>query len=158
MVEKETVGVRLAPDKIERIERLAEEKDITKSDATRRLIDKGIDFQDSGIDTLITQKEDSDKENPTEPITDGGSVVRNTLNLMVGFYASITLSLFLFVIVSIVTGVELAYSSSFTSLLIVAVLLTSITLVPLYTDLPERVDNILYSRMSDIPGLDEVVA
>lgn len=72
MVEKETVGVRLAEDKIEQIEKLAKEKNITKSDATRRLIDKGIELKKSPIDTLVTGDENSQTEEGKETVTDGG--------------------------------------------------------------------------------------
>jgi len=49
MAEKETVGVRLPTDTVEEIESMAKEKDISKSDATRRLIREGMKLQGSGL-------------------------------------------------------------------------------------------------------------
>jgi hypothetical protein len=158
MVEKETVGVRLAPDKVERIEELAEEKQITKSDATRRLIDKGIDFKDSDIGTLLTDSNNSSTESSKEPVADGGTITRDLFSMMAGLYAATTFSLFISIGISAVTSMELPYSGLFVSILLAASLLTAMATIPLYTDLPERVDQILYSGVDHVPYLNRVVA
>jgi hypothetical protein len=77
MVEKETVGVRLPQDKVNEIEEMAEENDISKSDATRRLIREGMKLQDSGItvaagNSLLDPDETAKAESPlnsTDPYT-----------------------------------------------------------------------------------------
>lgn len=159
MVEKETVGVRLPQDKVERIENLADEKNISKSDATRRLIDKGIEFQESPINTLVTQTEDSEAESDEEPVTDGGTtIIRDLLNFMAGLYASITLSIFIGIGVSVTTGIPLPYANTFVSILVTTGLLTAMVTIPLYSDLPEKVDQFLYSGVGRIPLLNKVVA
>jgi hypothetical protein len=158
MVEKETVGVRLAPDKVERIEELAEEKQITKSDATRRLIDKGIDFKDSDIGTLLTDSNGSSTESDKEPVADGGTITRDLFSMMAGLYAATTLSLFITIGISAVTSMEIPYDDLFVSVLLAASLLTTIATIPLYTDLPEKVDQLLYSGVDHVPYLNKVVA
>lgn len=159
MVEKETVGVRLPQDKVERIENLADEKNISKSDATRRLINKGIEFQESPINTLVTQVEDSETENDKDPVTDGGTtIIRDLLNFMAGLYASITLSLFIGISVLSITGIPLPYLNFILNILITTSLLTAVVTIPLYSDLPEKADQLLYSGVGRIPLLNKVVA
>jgi hypothetical protein len=158
MVEKETVGVRLPQDKVDRIEKLAEEKNITKSDATRRLIDKGIEFNDSGIETLVTETSDSQTESDRQPIADGGTIVRDVLNLMSALYATLTLSIFVGVGVSAVMDIPLPFANTLLSWIIALSLLTAVVTVPLYTDLPEKADKLLYSGISHVPVIGKVVA
>lgn len=159
MVEKETVGVRLPQDKVERIENLADEKNISKSDATRRLIDKGIEFQESPINTLVTQTEDSETENDKEPVTDGGTTItRDLLNFMAGLYASVTLSIFIGIVASATTGIPLPYANTLMSILVTTSLLTAMVTIPLYSDLPEKADELLYSGVGRIPLLNKVIA
>ena len=77
MAEKETVGVRLPTDKVKEIEQIAEDNDITKSDATRRVIREGLKLNKSGI-TVAAGNNFMDKEgkskaesplNETDPYT-----------------------------------------------------------------------------------------
>ena len=62
MAEKETVGVRLPTDKVNRIEQMAEEKDISKSDATRRLIRKGLDLEEMGLSVTGVTHDDGNED------------------------------------------------------------------------------------------------
>lgn len=77
MAEKETVGVRLPTDRVEEIEQIAEDNEITKSDAVRRVIREGLKLNKSGI-TVAAGNNFMDKEgkskaesplNETDPYT-----------------------------------------------------------------------------------------
>lgn len=67
MGNKQTVGIRLDPDKVEQIERLAKQKDISKSEAGRRLVEQGLEVSQGDV-TVIYGKDE-------EVVTDGGQVV-----------------------------------------------------------------------------------
>jgi uncharacterized membrane protein len=71
MTEKEMVGVRLPTDILERVEQYADDHDLSKSDALRRMVKKGVDLEEAGLTVAASQKptEDSDEE---EAIADGG--------------------------------------------------------------------------------------
>jgi hypothetical protein len=71
MTKKEMVGVRLPTDTLERVEQYADDHDLSKSDALRRMVKKGVDLEEAGLTVATSQKptEDSDEE---EPIADGG--------------------------------------------------------------------------------------
>lgn len=85
MAEKETVGVRLPTDKVEEIEQIAEDNEITKSDAVRRVIREGLKLNKSGI-TVAAGNSFMDEENVSEanhPINDTDPYTLLTLVLTI---------------------------------------------------------------------------
>jgi hypothetical protein len=158
MVEKETVGVRLAPDKVNKIEQLAEEKNITKSDATRRIIDKGIRFDESGIENLLTNTNNNRTEENQETVADGGQVFRRLLHSVSGFYAVATISIFTAILYYSVVGISMPYPDLWYIAVTACGLATSLSSVLLYTEIPERADRVLYSGVSRVPVISKVVA
>jgi predicted DNA-binding protein len=71
MTDKEMVGVRLPPDTLERVQRYADDHDLSKSDALRRMIEKGVDLEEAGLAVAASQKTNQEEEEK-EAIADGG--------------------------------------------------------------------------------------
>jgi predicted DNA-binding protein len=148
MADKEMVGVRLPNDTLQRVERYADEHGISKSDALRRMIEKGVDLEEAGLAVAAAQQPKQEEKEEKEVMADGGQVVRPMLNLLSALYAGISITLFAVLLGSYYSG-HLAdlpvnplslLSYMTTSLLVVAVL----TLF-LYSDYPEQIDQYLYT-------------
>lgn len=141
------VGVRLPNDTLRRVERYADEHDISKSDALRRMIEKGVDLEEAGL-TVAASQSATEKEEEKEMVADGGQVFRPMFNFVAALYAFMSLSIFVVLIGSYYTGYMSALpvdpmsllSFMTTSLLVVAALVLF-----LYSDYPERIDQYLYS-------------
>jgi len=71
MAEKETVGVRLPADTLGRVEQYADEHDLSKSDALRRMIQKGLDLEEAGL-TVAASSRPSRSNEEKEAVADGG--------------------------------------------------------------------------------------
>jgi len=78
MVEKEMVGVRLPKDTLERIEEYAERQDISKSDALRRMIERGVDLEEAGLTVAASQS--------GEPMSDGAPTAEEYVSLRAEFH------------------------------------------------------------------------
>lgn len=158
MGKKETVGVRLPQDKVNRIEELAEKKNISKSDATRRLINKGIEFNDSGIETLITDTDSDQPEEDKKTVADGGQVFRGLLNTISAIYATATITIFIGIIYYSVTGISMPFPNLWYLAVTGSGLVTAFSSILLYSEAPEKADLLLYSSASKVPILSRVVA
>lgn len=157
MTDKEMVGVRLPKDTHRQIEQYADEHDLSKSDALRRMIEKGVELESAGLAVAAaTQTENSDDD--PETLADGsGAVVRPFLRIVTGLSAFSVLISFLYGLVVASTGIPAIVDMADTLGIIVA---TSVTLVlfllPQYTKLPEKVDSHLWSSARTIaPSVTE---
>lgn len=65
---KEMLGAKVSPRTMERLERYADQEGISKSEATQRLIDKGLDVQESDMRLVKVRG-------------DGGTVIEDELEL-----------------------------------------------------------------------------
>lgn len=74
MADKEMVGVRLPADTLRRVEQYAEDHDLSKSDALRRMIEKGVDLQEAGLTVAASQTTASESEDEEEAMADGGFI------------------------------------------------------------------------------------
>ena len=72
MTDKEMVGVRLPADTLRWVERYAEKHGLSKSDALRRMIEKGVDLEEAGLTVAASQKTTEDPKEEKEAIADGG--------------------------------------------------------------------------------------
>lgn len=72
MTDKEMVGVRLPADTLRWVEQYADDHDLSKSDALRRMIEKGVDLEEAGLTVAASQKNQPEKEEEKETIADGG--------------------------------------------------------------------------------------
>jgi hypothetical protein len=75
MTDKKPVTARLPPDMEEKLEDYAEEKEISKSDTLRRMIQKGLELEEAGV-TVASSTEPKNEEK--EPVPDGGYVSKET--------------------------------------------------------------------------------
>ncbi len=151
MTEKEMVGVRLPADTLRRVERYAEDHDLSKSDALRRMIEKGVDLEEAGL-TVAASHQSDEKEEEKEVIADGGQVVRPMLNFLGAIYAFLSLSIFALMGLAAFGNVvlpfidyTLMFGMMFSSLLLVAVIM-----VVLYSNYPEKADRLLYSGVRKV--------
>jgi len=154
---KELISVRLEGDTLERAERYAEKHDVSRSTAIRRLLEKGADLEETGI-TVAASQTNTESDSEGEPIADGGTIVRDILNLMSALYATLTLSIFAGIGVSAVMNIPLPFANTIISWIFTLSLLTAVVTIPLYTDLPEKADRLLYSGISHVPVIGKVVA
>lgn len=67
MTDKELISVRLETDTKQRVDRYADEHDVSRSVAIRRLLDKGIDFEEAGLAVASSNQTD-------RTIPDGGQL------------------------------------------------------------------------------------
>lgn len=67
MADKELISVRLETDTKQRVDRYADEHDVSRSVAIRRLLDKGIDFEEAGLAVASSNQTD-------RTIPDGGQL------------------------------------------------------------------------------------
>ncbi len=67
MADKELISVRLETDTKQRVDRYADEHDVSRSVAIRRLLDKGIDFEEAGL--AVASSDQTDRTIP-----DGGQL------------------------------------------------------------------------------------
>jgi hypothetical protein len=65
---KEMLGAKVSPRTMERLERYADQEGISKSEATQRLLDKGLDVQESDMRLVKVRG-------------DGGTVIQDELEL-----------------------------------------------------------------------------
>lgn len=72
MTDKEMVGVRLPADTLRWVEQYADDHDLSKSDALRRMIEKGVDLEEAGLTVAASQKTTEEPEEEKEAIADGG--------------------------------------------------------------------------------------
>jgi len=155
MTDKEMVGVRLPQDTHRQVEEYAEDHDLSKSDALRRMIEKGIELESAGLAVAAaTQTQDDEPE----PMTDGsGAVVRPFLQIVTGLSAFSVLLSFLYGFIVVSTGVPAVVGLGDTiGILISSSLTVVLFLLPQYTRLPEKIDNRLWSSARTIaPSITE---
>jgi predicted transcriptional regulator len=160
MSDREMVSVRLEPDTRRRIENYAEEKDITKSAAMRRLLNKGADLEDAGIAVAASTIENNQETKTVQPEEDeekdlkadgSGAVVRPLLNIISAFYAVVLLTLFGVLMIG-VAGIKfepIPYAQLIPLTLSISVVIAMIALT-LYTSIPERVDTVIRIRVKSV--------
>lgn len=151
MTEKEMVGVRLPADTLRRVERYAEDHDLSKSDALRRMIEKGVDLEEAGL-TVAASHQPDEKEGEKEVIADGGQVVRPMLNFLGAIYAFLSLSIFALMGLAAFGNVVLSfidYGSMF-GMMFSSLLLVAVIMVVLYSNYPEKADRLLYSGVRKV--------
>ena len=153
---KELISVRLEGDTLERAERYAEKHDVTRSVAIRRLLEKGADLEETGI-TVAASQTNTESDSEGEPMADGGTIVRDVLNLMSALYATLTLSMFIAVGVSAVIDIPLPFANSILYSILALSFATAVVTIPLYSKLPERIDRVIYSSIGRIPIINKVV-
>jgi len=149
MADKEMVGVRLPADTLRRVERYAEEHDISKSDALRRMIEKGVDLEEAGLTVAASHQPDEEEK---EVIADGGQVVRPMLNFLGAIYAFLSLSIFALMGLAAFGNVVLSfidYGSMF-GMMLSSLLLVAVIMVVLYSNYPEKADRLLYSGVRKV--------
>lgn len=155
MTDKEMVGVRLPQDTHRQVEEYAEDHDLSKSDALRRMIEKGIELESAGLAVAAaTQTQDDEPE----PMTDGsGAVVRPFLQIVTGLSAFSVLLSFLYGFIVVSTGIPaviglndaMAFGISASISLVLFIL-------PQYTKIPEKIDSGLWSSARTIaPSITE---
>lgn len=145
MSDKEMVSVRLHTDTKRRVERYAEEHDVSRSTAIRRLLEKGADLEEAGLAIAASKQtggEESDEEK--EVVADGSGTIRGGLTTSFGVVLAVAV---------------LSWVGSFTSLVpataALAITYSAITIDLilggiLYTSLPEKLDRIFYSGVNRI--------
>lgn len=155
MTDKEMVGVRLPKDTHRQVEEYAENHDLSKSDALRRMIEKGVELESAGLAVAAaTQNQD----NEPEPMADGsGAVVRPFLQIVTGLSAFSVLLSFVYGLVVVSTGIPAVIGLTDTIGTLVS---SSVTLVlfllPQYTRIPEKIDSRLWSSARTIaPSITE---
>ena len=154
---KELISVRLEGDTLERAERYAEKHDVTRSVAIRRLLEKGADLEETGI-TVAASHTNTESDSEGEPIADGGTIVRDVLNLMSALYATLILSTFVGIGLSAIIDIPLPFANTILSWIIALSLATAVVTIPLYSKIPEKIDKAIYSGIDRVPILNKVVA
>lgn len=151
MTDKEMVGVRLPKDTHRQVEEYAEDHDLSKSDALRRMIEKGIDLEEAGLTVAASQQKTGEPEKEKDPIADGGQVVRPMLNFLGAIYAFFSLSMFalLGLAAGNVVFPFIDYTSMF-GMMFSSLLLVAAIMVVLYSNYPEKADRLLYSGVRKI--------
>ncbi len=155
MTDKELISVRLETDTKQRVEEYADEHDVTRSVAIRRLLDKGADLEDAGITVAAssqTDNEDGDKQNNEgKAMTDGGPVARPALNFVGAIFG--TISLLMFGALSLLlVGIRFPFVDylNLMGAMTSGLLVTTTIFLILYTEIPEDIDVILYAKTSQI--------
>jgi antitoxin component of RelBE/YafQ-DinJ toxin-antitoxin module len=149
MSDKEMVSVRLHTDTKQRVERYAEEHDVSRSTAIRRLLEKGADLEETGLTVAASHqpREDEQEEEEKEVVADGGQVVRPILNFLGATYAFVSLSMFSLLSLAALGNIALPfidYTSMF-GMMFSSLLLVAVIMVVLYSNYPEKADRLLYS-------------
>lgn len=151
MTDREMVSVRLERDTKQRVEKYAEEHDVSRSTAIRRLLEKGADLEDAGIAVAAS------RTSGDEPVTDGaGAVVRPFLRNLAGISAIAVILLFVYG-VSVLYGMPEVLSLRYTvSMAFAWGIVTAISVLPQYTTLPERIDRRLWTTARTVvPSVTE---
>ena len=153
MTDKEMVGVRLPADTLRRVEQYADDHDLSKSDALRRMIKKGVDLEEAGLTVAASQqKTEEPEEEEKEVIADGGQVVRPMLNFLGAIYAFLSLSMFALLGLAAFGNVVLPfidYGLMF-GMMLSSLLLAAVIMVVLYSNYPEKADRLLYSGVRKV--------
>lgn len=139
------VGVRLPKDTLRRVEQYADNHDISKSDALRRMIEKGVDMEEAGLAVAVSQKAAGTDR---EPMADGGQVVRPIIQYMGAGYALLGLSSFLTALSVLVYPTQLVVDlfPDLFSIMLSSLVLLSVTMLILYTELPEKADRWIVTK------------
>jgi hypothetical protein len=151
MSNKEMVGVRLPADTLAQVEQYAEDHDLSKSDALRRMIEKGVDLEEAGLTVAASRqldgKEEKEEKEEEGLVTDGGKdqVVRPMLNTMASFYAFLSLSLFLLISLSLLGNVAIPSTNVLFGTMVSSLLFLAGITLTLYSDYPEKADRLLNS-------------
>lgn len=153
MSDKELVSLRLETDTKRRIERYAEKHDVSRSTAMRRLLEKGADLEEAGL-TVAASRSSRSEEEEKEVMADGGQVVRPMFNFMGAFYAFLSLSIFGVMALAafdILRFTFLNYGELF-GVMMSSLLLVALVMILLYSDYPEKADQLLYSGVRKASG------
>jgi predicted DNA-binding protein len=143
MTDKEMVGVRLPADTLRRVEQYAEDHDLSKSDALRRMIQKGVELEDAGIAVAAATVQDETEEK--EIRTDGsGGVVREAFFKNATILLSASLVSWILSFTSVVSPPQVL--SLGLACLTVALPLIALT----YTSIPERIEKFIRSKNSEV--------
>lgn len=155
MTDKELISVRLETDTKQRVEKYADEHDVSRSVAIRRLLDKGADFEEAGIAVAasrqIDNKDEGEQDNKGKAMTDGGPVARPALNFVGAILG--TVSLLMFGALSLLlVGVKFPFVDyvSLMGAMTSGLLVTTTIFLILYTEIPEDIDMVLYAKTSQI--------
>lgn len=149
MTDKEMVGVRLPSDTLREVEQYAEEHDLSKSDALRRMVKNGVDLEKAGLTVAASQNEQTE-ETGKEPIADGGSLLRPVLKATTGLSLGIGGLLFFTIwIVGIMMRFPLPIDQMF-GLMLSAFVTGTIFFLPTMTRYPERIDRRLWHFSSRV--------
>ena len=154
MSDKEMVSVRLHTDTKQRVERYAEEHEVSRSTAIRRLLAKGADLEEAGLTVAASHqpREDNQEEEEKEVIADGGQVVRPMLNFLGAIYAFLSLSIFALMGLAAFGNVVLSfidYGLMF-GMMLSSLLLVAVIMVVLYSNYPEKADRLFYSGVRKV--------
>lgn len=147
------VGVRLPKDTLRQVEQYAEDREISKSDALRRMIEKGVDLEEAGLTVAASHPSKEEDDEEKEVVADGGQVVRPMLQFMGAFYAMIGLTTFgIMAFSTFVYPIDfiLGMGMDLIGMTLTALLLVGVLMIILYTDYPEKVDQLLYSGVQKI--------
>lgn len=156
MTDREMVSVRLETDTKNRVEQYAEEHDVTRSTAIRRLLEKGADLEEAGIAVAASQLDKSNQE--PEPKADGnGAVVRPFLQTLTAISAFMVFVPFLYALGIVYVGLpEVVPGFDLLAFILSSALLLVLVLLPQYTRLPELVDEQLWTTARTIaPSITE---
>lgn len=140
------VGVRLPSDTLREVEQYAEEHDLSKSDALRRMVKKGVDLEKAGLTVAASQNEQTE-ETEKEAIADGGMLLRPVLRIM----TAVTLVVGFLAFMIIVGGFTFDISLPYVHLLAIslsAFLTSPFFFLPTMTRYPERIDRHLWNFSS----------
>jgi predicted transcriptional regulator len=156
MSDKEMVSVRLHTDTKRRLEKYAEEHDVSRSTAIRRLLEKGADLEETGLTIAASHQpqEDEQEGEEKEAIADGGQVIRPMLNFLGAIYAFLSLSIFALMGLAAFGNVVVSfidYGSMF-GMMLSSLLLVAVIMVVLYSNYPEKADRLLYSGVRKVSG------
>lgn len=138
MTEKELISVRLESDTLERVESYADEHDVSRSVAIRRLLDTGADIEQTDLAAVVSH---SATESDETPVTDGGPkpVARPALNFVAGVFATVVMLGMGLILSGPPLALQLPYLSILTTVVTSSLLLAGSTIL-LYTELPEKAD------------------
>lgn len=152
MSDKEMVSVRLHTDTKRRVERYAEEHDVSRSTAIRRLLEKGADLEEAGLAIAASKQtggEESDGEK--EVVADGSGTIRGGLTTSFGMMLAIAVVSWVGSFTSLVpttAALAITYSAITIDLILGGIL---------YTSLPEKLDRIFYSGVNRIGQMTQFI-
>jgi len=156
MSDKEMVSVRLHTDTKRRVERYAEEHDVSRSTAIRRLLEKGADIEEAGLAIAASKQTGGEESNEEkEVVADGGQVVRPMFNFIGAFYAFLSLSMFGLMALAAFGNVVIPYFDygSLFGMMVSSLLVVAMVMLFLYSDYPEKIDRMLYSGVRRVSRL-----